>query len=210
MDTKLFELVQCIRIKCLMSSARALEGHMHSKGVRSTCLLGSSLSSKGAANATMIGDRNCRTTESERGISCREVYSRKMEAKLHRPRTTSMVCLHKVISISTEHMRISRHSVTPDCNQVAKIHCSRLHMCKDELSVFLRTATTCLVPNGLSGLQYMRGNTAPTRMAKLRKTTMTAVPRPSSPEQIQILQFLAMFDERRGHMLSGTLTQQLS
>ncbi len=56
-------------------------------------LLGSSLSRSGAAKATMMGDKNCSTTESERGISCRDVYSKKMDMKLHKPRTTSIVCL---------------------------------------------------------------------------------------------------------------------
>ena len=38
----------------------------------------------------MIGERNCSTTESDRGMSWMEVYSRNMEVKLHRPRTTSI------------------------------------------------------------------------------------------------------------------------
>jgi len=57
-------------------------------------LLGSSFRSKGAAKATMIGDRNCSTTESDNGISCMDVYNRKMDMKLHSPLKTSILCLH--------------------------------------------------------------------------------------------------------------------
>ena len=48
----------------------------------------------------MMGDRNCNTTESERGISCTEQYSKEMEVKLHKPRTTSIVCLQQVLALN--------------------------------------------------------------------------------------------------------------
>lgn len=61
--------------------------------VGSIYLLGTSLSSKGAANATMMGDEDCRTTESGRGMSRKEGYNKKMDVKLHKPRTTTIAYL---------------------------------------------------------------------------------------------------------------------
>ena len=52
-------------------------------------LLGSSFSSSGAIR----GDKNCRTIASERGMSCTEVYSKLIDVKLHKPRTTSIALL---------------------------------------------------------------------------------------------------------------------
>ena len=64
------------------------------KAVLQFDLLGSSFKSKGAAKATMIGDRNCSTTDSDSGISCMDVYKRKIDMKLHSPLNTSILCLH--------------------------------------------------------------------------------------------------------------------
>ena len=66
----------------------------HMQEVLQFYLLGSSFNSKGAAKATMIGDRNCNTTESDNGISCMDVYNRKIDTKLHSPLNTSILCLH--------------------------------------------------------------------------------------------------------------------
>ncbi len=47
----------------------------------------------------MMGDRNCNTTEYERGISCTEQYSKVIEVKLHRPRMTSITCLQQLSAV---------------------------------------------------------------------------------------------------------------
>jgi len=57
-----------------------------------------------------MGDRNCDTTESERGISCTEQYSKEIEVKLHRPQMTSITCLQQLsaVNIGTKVMKVTK------------------------------------------------------------------------------------------------------
>ena len=67
-----------------------------------------------------------------------------------------------------------------------------------------------LVPNGLSGLQYMRGIVAPSRIAKLLKITMTAVPRPQFPIcRHTVSQLYSAVKKHISHAHTIALTKQL-